>query len=55
VTHGAIVDHIKPKAEGGTDDLENLQAICRPCHVKKTALESGRGRSRAAMPGAQRT
>lgn len=36
------VDHIIPKAKGGTDALENLQAICRPCHERKTAHENGR-------------
>lgn len=40
---GEIVDHIKPKTEGGTDDPENLQTICKPCHTMKTALESARG------------
>jgi len=43
LTVGNIVDHIKPKAEGGTDDLGNLQVICKPCHTMKTAGESARG------------
>ena len=34
------VDHIRNKAQGGTDDEANLQTICRPCHVAKTAAES---------------
>ena len=34
------VDHIIPKAEGGTDDANNLQAICDPCHNAKTRQES---------------
>ena len=38
------VDHITPKFEGGTDDDENLQAICLPCHEAKTAEESRRAR-----------
>lgn len=38
------VDHIVNKSEGGSDDPNNLQAICKPCHVKKTAQEAGRGR-----------
>lgn len=36
------VDHIRPKANGGTDDMANLQAICSECHAAKTARDSGR-------------
>ncbi|OBU85472.1 hypothetical protein MY55_15935 [Chromobacterium subtsugae] len=37
------VDHIKPLSRGGTDDLENLQFLCRPCNSAKGArLEVGR-------------
>lgn len=43
---GTIVDHMKPKAEGGSDDLGNLQVICKPCHMMKTAGESARGGER---------
>ena len=32
------VDHIVTKARGGTDDEANLQALCRECHSRKTAL-----------------
>lgn len=38
------VDHIKNKADGGTDDDENLQAICIECHKAKTAEEARQGR-----------
>ena len=31
------VDHIIPKALGGTDDLENLQTMCIPHNVRKGA------------------
>lgn len=41
------VDHIIPVAEGGTDDVTNAQAVCRPCHKAKTKLERARGRLRA--------
>jgi 5-methylcytosine-specific restriction protein A len=34
------VDHIVPKAEGGTDSPGNLQAINTDCHKRKTAKES---------------
>ena len=44
ITVATMVDHIKPKAEGGTDDLENLRAICKVCHAKKTDVEKNRYR-----------
>ena len=40
----AFVDHIIPKAEGGTDDESNLQSLCKPCHAAKTDREKNRGR-----------
>lgn len=39
VTIASEVDHITPKSAGGTDDLDNLQAICAACHKTKTAEE----------------
>lgn len=36
------VDHIVPKAKGGTDDMENLEAICGPCHHDKTLRDEGK-------------
>ena len=33
------VDHIKRKADGGTDGLDNLQSLCKRCHRAKTAKE----------------
>ena len=39
----AQVDHIIPKAQGGTDDHHNLQSICTACHKAKTARESHHG------------
>ena len=53
VTLAREVDHITPKAEGGTDDDGNLQAICKACHLTKTASEAQRGIKRgwgADMP-----
>lgn len=35
------VDHIIPKVQGGTDEWDNLQALCKPCHSVKTATEDG--------------
>lgn len=28
-------DHVIPKAKGGTDQLDNLVASCRPCNTRK--------------------
>ena len=36
------VDHIIPKAKGGTDDLINLQCICNDCHKQKTSTQDNR-------------
>ena len=35
------VDHIVPKAHGGRDSMDNLQAINRDCHVRKTVEDQG--------------
>ena len=40
------VDHITSKAKGGSDDLENLQAICHDCHKAKTADEAAEAQGR---------
>ena len=31
------IDHITARANGGTDDVENLQTLCRPCNSRKGA------------------
>lgn len=31
------VHHIKPIADGGTNDFENLMALCKSCHSRITA------------------
>lgn len=38
------VDHVRPRAEGGSSRDENLAAICAPCHRRKTQAEAQRGR-----------
>lgn len=41
LTKATEVDHIIPKAQGGTDDESNLQSICEDCHRDKTILDRG--------------
>ena len=48
-TPATQVDHIIPKAKGGADDDDNLQAICGPCHDAKTAREADE-RQRSGRP-----
>jgi len=38
-TPANIVDHVVPKAHGGTDDPSNLASICSAHHKVKTANE----------------
>ncbi len=46
-----IRDHIKPLAEGGSDDDSNVQPLCGPCSDAKTAAEAQRGRVRDRWAG----
>ncbi|PVZ89992.1 HNH endonuclease [Serratia sp. S1B] len=43
VTMDLECDHIINKAQGGTDDMNNLQSLCKDCHSKKTIKESKQG------------
>jgi 5-methylcytosine-specific restriction endonuclease McrA len=37
LNHAYEVDHIIPRErQGGTNDIDNLQALCRNCHGEKT-------------------
>lgn len=35
-----VVDHIKPLEDGGSDELDNLQPLCKSCHDRKTMREA---------------
>ena len=35
-------DHVIPRALGGPDTLENLRALCGPCHHRATGAMFGR-------------
>jgi 5-methylcytosine-specific restriction protein A len=41
LTEATEVDHIVCKAKGGQDRHDNLEAICTPCHERKTLRDSG--------------
>lgn len=47
VTLATDVDHITPKAKGGTDEDDNLQSLCADHHKAKTARDEGRRVRRA--------
>jgi 5-methylcytosine-specific restriction enzyme A len=38
---GKHVDHIKPRSQGGTNDMGNLQTLCHSCHSRKTGQGDG--------------
>lgn len=46
----AEVDHIKPKAQGGTKDQDNLECVCGPCHDAKTRAEAMAALGHKAKP-----
>ena len=33
------IDHIQPLANGGTNNMNNLQILCKSCHLYKTKTE----------------
>ena len=41
LTPATDVDHIVQKADGGTDDWDNLQSLCKDCHKDKTVRDNG--------------
>lgn len=45
-------DHIKARALGGTDEWDNMMALCVSCHAKKTGREAyGRRGGRTGAAG----
>jgi 5-methylcytosine-specific restriction protein A len=44
------VDHIEGVAAGGSDEEDNLAAVCVPCHRRKTGGEGGSARRGPTKP-----
>ncbi len=42
ITLGTDVHHIKPKAQNGSDDMLNLELVCRTCHLEADAEADGK-------------
>lgn len=42
-------DHVRPRAQGGTDQLSNLVASCRPCNLSRGDRGTGTGEFGAAV------
>lgn len=38
-------DHIVPRWQGGSNDIDNLQLLCLPCHIEKNRLFDSRSMS----------
>ena len=43
-TAATEVHHIKPLADGGTNDFDNLMPLCKSCHSSITMTDFNRGR-----------
>ena len=42
LTPAEEVHHVIPLSKGGSNDEENLMALCKSCHSRITATEGGR-------------
>lgn len=43
-------DHITPRAEGGEDELDNLQTLCVDCHRPRTRQQQRAGMNKWRRP-----
>lgn len=47
---GRDIDHILPVSQGGQTEMDNLQLLCKPCHINKSR-QDWKGVSREATQG----
>lgn len=45
---GDHLDHVRPKAQGGSDERANLRRVCDSCHRTKSSREGAQARARIA-------
>lgn len=48
-------DHVEPIADGGSYALDNVQTLCQPCHIEKTADEACWRAKRRRLVGVKQT
>ena len=48
------LDHIKPLADGGTNEFDNFQLLCNNCHARKTRRENQERAKAKNAPKAKR-
>ena len=46
---GIELDHIVALIDGGTNHDTNLQALCKPCHVKKSTAEAAQRKGHTSL------
>jgi 5-methylcytosine-specific restriction protein A len=54
VGRASQVDHIVQPEAGGSNDLENLRAVCKPCHARRTGRQGALAQRRRAAAKSRR-
>lgn len=50
IVPSVVPDHIEPLSQGGSDDDDNIQCLCEPCHSLKSAREDTAHEAAANYP-----
>lgn len=51
--HALEIDHIKPVAKGGADELANLRLLCRPCNQRAAIVKLGFAKMASHLSGSK--